>query len=252
MNRPERSIFVRMLAALIGVVLFFWIAAALITYYSDVYSYEVVDVAAILFGASSLALVVFSSFMAILAIVGWQAAKDMIRERVDAATEAKLEDLKNEIRGRTLTSLGYLVGEMSLEANTLKVQDPVRLHEATELCQEGYNFLKKVPGGAGFMALNNLLYYLGLFGDESRRGFLIDQARQLKAAAEEHNAKNLLLTACGVIVRYGEPTEIEEAKKIISAVALDNRSSLKERREANFYLASLEKAVEPSISDAGD
>lgn len=244
MNKKEKSFFASAwkcikVAALIGFTLLTWTASFWAIRNSNIYTIQRPDLYNILLGTSSLALFVFSIFIALLAIVGWQAVKDIIKEKVDIATNSKVESLENEIRGRTLSILGYSLGEMSLAPKTLEIIDQERFSEAVSLCNKGYEFLSKVGGAAEFMALNNLVYYSFLYGDESMRGSLLDKARRLKKAGLEHNARNLQLTAYGVILRYGtDQAEIKEAKEMLIAIGRSQLAPEKQRKEAKRYLAS--------------
>ncbi|HWN42397.1 MAG TPA: hypothetical protein VNW71_09250 [Thermoanaerobaculia bacterium] len=249
------------LLKIIGFILLTWIAAFAIVETSDIADLGTTDLISIMFGAASLALFVFSIFIALLAIVGWQAVKDIIEERVEAATQervkllkaettTRVETLENELRGRAFSAMGYLLAEMSLsQKEPFEVVDRDRLSEALVLCEKGYNFLRRVGPGPEFMSLNNFVHYSLIYDDVERTGFLLEQARRLKVGAQEHNVGHVLMTACGAILRYGkEPNEISEAREILEGITQNTNYSDKKRREAKFYL-DLASSMTVELSD---
>jgi len=224
------------LAALLGISAFTWVGSFYLVRYSKINYENKEELSTLLFGASSLALVVFSLFIAISAIFGWQAIKEIIRDKVEAAMNAKTKALEYEIKGRTLSILGYMLGEMSLDPN-LRVQDWERLKEANQFCQMGYDYLSQVGGPSEFMALNNLVYYSSLEDDQSRSEFLVEKARLLKKRGQKYNAMNLLLTGCGVMLRFGtDEKERNQARRTIEAIVSKGELSAKQRKEAKYYL----------------
>lgn len=197
------------------------------------------DLATILFGSASLALFFFSILVAIVAIVGWEAVEGKIRESVESVTSKRLEKVENEARGRSWAVLGYVIGENSVTPDFLEPLNEERLIEAIEFSEKGYALLKGTGLPAEFMVLNNLLGYACVLPDRSRRGYFLEGARRLRAAAEEHDSLNLLLTYCKVICEFSlEPREIEEAYSTFQDVRYSPRLNDKQKREAD-YLASL-------------
>jgi hypothetical protein len=145
---------------------------------------------------------------------------------------------ERESKGRLLSSLGYVVGEMSSQVDSLDPTDRDRLAEAVELCQQGYNYLKEIGGPAEFMGLNNLVHYSAMLNDVGRREFLLEQARRLRDAGQEHKAVNLVLTGCRTILQFSaDPEERRDARerlKLLTKSAVSER----DRREAKLYLDS--------------
>jgi len=197
------------------------------------------DLATILSSTATLALFVFSIFIAIALVVGWRIVEAKIREVVEAKTDQRLEKSENESRGRAFAILGYVIGENSVTPDFSAPLDEERLREAIFYCEQGYRFLKNTGLAAEFMALNNLLGYSCVLGDKSRRGHLLAEARRLRAAAEEHDAPNLLLTYARTILEFSlEPKELNDACSIVNDVRLNPRLNAKQKREADD-LASL-------------
>jgi hypothetical protein len=193
------------------------------------------DLATILFGAASLALFVISIFLAFLAIFGWGAIEEVIRSE----TKEELKALTEELRGRTLAISGFLMGESSVSDDYRYVTNAERLKSAIHDCEQAYRRLQDVEGAGKYMALNNLLEYSCILGDRARRGFLLEGARQLKTAGEEHDVPNLLLTSCRTVLTFGlDPKEIDQARTIVGDLITNPRLNPKEKREAE-YLASL-------------
>lgn len=197
------------------------------------------DLAAILFGAAQVNLFILSILLGVFGIFGWRAVEGRIREAVKVATTKRLEGLENEARGRSFAILGYLIGESSVTPDFLKPMNEERLREAISYCERAYDLLKNTGLPAEFMTLNNLLGYSCVLRDRSRRGYLLDGARRLRAAAEEHDSPNLLLTYSRTFLEFGlDPKEIEEACSIVADIQSNSRLNEKQRREAE-YLASL-------------
>ena len=199
------------------------------------------DLATTLFGAAAIAIFIFSLLVAMLAIYVWYTVENKMRAAVKEETTEQLERIGNEVRGRTHAILGYIIGESSVDDDYKEPINVERLREAIYYCERAYELLKKsgVPTATEFMALNNLLQYYCISGDTSRRGYILEGARRLRAAAEEHDSPNLLLTYAKTILNFGlEPKEIEEARLIVADVQSHPLLNEKQKREAEL-LASL-------------
>jgi len=166
--------------------------------------------------------------------------------RFNFASDVQLPDdlelansLREEFRGRLASSMGYILGEVSTDKDKLVPIDMDRLNEAVELCEKGYRVLDHVGGAARYMALNNFVYFVTFIDDVSRRGYILDLARELKIVGQTNNLPNLILTYCRAVLVYGDDQgEIEEVRSILSHLAKGEiRESL--RKEAKVYLASI-------------
>ena len=198
------------------------------------------DLSTVLFGATSLALVILSILMPLWAtIFGRQAIQEIARKAVEAITVEKIGGLESELRGRVASVLGYLVGEASINPDILEPRDRERLEQAVRHCQEGYDFLIKVGGPAMYMGLNNLVFYECLLKDAKRGEFLLEKGRSLKelSAEKEVGSNNVFMTGCRAILQYGQGEEREKARKALTIIA-DTSHSERERREATAHLAS--------------
>lgn len=201
-------------------------------------------IATVLFGASSLALFIFSLLVAVLAIVGWQSIKEHISKNVSEEVALKTQSFADEIRGRVATVLGYAIGEMGLQPGTFEADDPDRLAEAVYQCEAGYKFLKKVGGGAEFLGLNNFIYYKCILSevspdkDKDNSAYVLTQARLLRDAGEKHNSPMLQLTAARVFFEYEAATSKEriEAWGILRSLAREPTIQQRERKEAEYYM----------------
>ncbi|HEX3525886.1 MAG TPA: hypothetical protein VH988_02365 [Thermoanaerobaculia bacterium] len=229
---------------------------------------KVKDVVTVFFGASSLALFIFSIFIAFFAVIGWQSLSEYVRgiavkeanstlesklkekidarvgqlevDRIEPMVKARLK-LESEMRGRAMTILGYMIGEASLSPDSKSPgseRDRENLAEAVGLCEQGYEVLRGVGGSLEYMALNNLVFYLSAYGpDSSGRKILIEQARLLSKVAETHQARNLLLTAYRAILEHGtDPVEKLEAAGRLRALLKEGKLTARESREARIYL----------------
>lgn len=207
------------------------------------------EAATVLFGAASVALFLFSILVGALAVLGWQALERAVERATERAVakgsaklkkeietsannlkfetdklekelRSKIELLKLESKGRVFSGLGYMLGEMSIDSETLEMRDKPKLEEALVHCRQGYEILKTIGGGAEFSGLNNLIFYYCVYGDDKHRDFILEQARRLQEASrrnqepgKEDRATNLQLTACRAIIMYSsDPKEIAEAR----------------------------------------
>lgn len=207
------------------------------------------DLATTLFGAASVALFVFSILIALLAVFGWKTLQSIIDEQVEKETSKRVRSLEFEIRGRVLSIQGHVIGEMSLPSDTLFPKDTYnkdRLLEALDLCEQGYEYLKEVGGGASLLGLNNLVFYSCACGCEHKRSSLLKQANILKLAGQERNSADLLITSCRAILQYrGSEEEQTEAREILRALlngAIPDISE-KQRKEASLYLTSFPQST---------
>jgi hypothetical protein len=203
-----------------------------------------IDLATTLLSAAAIAIFIFSLLVTMIAIYVWYTVENKMRAAVKEETAGQLEKIGNEVRGRTHAALGYIIGELSVDDDYLESTDVERLREAIYYCEKAYEHLKNSGIPTEFMNLNNLLQYYCISGYTSRRGYLLEGARRLRAAAEEHGSPNLLLTYAKTTLTFGlEPKEIDEACSIVAdIIAADAKSrpilNEKQRREAE-QLASL-------------
>src|SRR6202035_5231424 len=200
------------------------------------------DMANVLFGASSLALIMFSVLVGALAVVGWESLKTNVRRDVETATHGRITALENELQGRVLSIIGFMIGALHSNSDKLE-QDEHKdyLSEAVLYCEQGYDILKGVEGRGRHMALNNLVYYTCLYnqGTAAKREDLLKQARALKATGDELDAPNLLLTYCRAVLQYGSAEERSKALKVAEKLLLRDSLTNLQKREATFYVASL-------------
>jgi len=204
-----------------------------------------IDFSTVLSGMGTLALFIFSMFLAVAAFVGWSTVKDQIREQVEKVTNQRLEQAEREARGRSFAIQGYVLGETSVAPDLQNPSNEERLGEAISYSQTAYDFLKGTGLPVEFLALNNLLYYSCVLNEKTkaRRGYLLGEAKRMRTAAEAHDAQNLLLTYARTILTFSlEPQEIADTCSLVADIVSDARTSLrlneKQKREAD-YLASL-------------
>lgn len=201
-----------------------------------------VDLATTLFGAAAISIFIFSLLVTMIAIYVWYTVENKMRTAIKDAikkeTTGQLEKIGNEVRGRTHAILGYIIGELSVDQDYREPTDAERLQEAIFYCEKAYELLKKSGIPTEFMALNNLLQYYCISGDTSRRGYVLEAARRLRAAAEEHDSPNLLLTYAKTIITFGlDPKEVEEAYVIVADVKSHPLFNEKQKREADLLFS---------------
>lgn len=201
------------------------------------------DLATLLFGASSLALILFSFVLALAAVFGWETLKNNVRRELEAASNTRVETLEQELYGRVLSVIGLMIGTLHSEPQE-RYQDPDNqdyLFEAVYYCQKGYDILKKVEGYGKYMALNNLVYYSCLHGERAKGDYLLKQAQTLKEVGQEFNSPDYLLSYCRAVLEFGsDPIEIQGAQSIADALLSDNKAlTPRQTKEATMYVTSL-------------
>lgn len=200
------------------------------------------DQADLLFGAASLALFIFSIVIAILAVFGWQTIEGKIEERVERQLNSRLDRLEREMRGRVWSALGFMIGELSTKTGSLIPVDRDRLAQAIELCQAGYKELYGLGGAAEFMGLNNLVHYLCVEGDGSRRDFVLESARILKKRGQERERHWLQLTYCRAVLTFSEDaSERTAAKALLEALVKSGKLKEYEKKEAKSYIKKFDE-----------
>lgn len=225
-----------LLSAASGVIFLVWVLAIRLVEQSDVLALPHEQLTTILFGAASLALFVLSIGIGVLAIFGWKSLQDTIRGQVDK----EVVRLGNELRGRTLSAVGYLAGEMSLKLSDegLEIIDKDRLSECIELCRYGYENLSLFNGPGKYMALNNLLYYSIIDGGGKQDSQLLQGAFELLKVSQERNQINLALTACGAILKFsGDEKQRRTAVELLESYKKNSKLTSKQRNELARYLA---------------
>lgn len=198
------------------------------------------DLSALLFGAAALALFMFTLLLAGLVVFGWRSLVSTVSATVHETIAETNEPFRRDMKGRQRAFEGYLLGYLSTDPVSLELKDKALIAEAVDRCQDAYNILKGADEAAEFMALNNLIYYSALAGDRSRSDFLLTSARKLMEVGQEHNALNLMLTACRVILKYStNRDEGRYAYEILTAIASSKKATERERSEAHQCLASI-------------
>jgi hypothetical protein len=224
-------------AGLISVVMFIW-ALSFFLFSRPVTDkrLDVGTIAALLFGASSIALFLLSMIVAFLALVGWRDIQERLKYVDDMDKKIKVK-IDKEMPGRMSSLVGFFIGELSIDRDSLQVKDENAMKDAIQYCQKGYALMKEVGGPGQFMALNNLVFYSSLIGDNSTGEFLLHQGRILRKEALEHNSIDLLLTSCRTILGFSrDENEKSEARHLLESIAAGSTTSEKQRREALAHL----------------
>lgn len=193
----------------------------------------------LLFGASTISLGVFALLAGGFALFGWGYLKENVKKEVEESLRERIHTVEQELRGRSKTILGYVIGENSVAEDGHSPSNEERLREAIQHCEEAYLLLKGSGLPVEFTALNNYLYYSCILGDTSNRDTLLDRARRLREAAIEHNSQNLLLTYARTVLTFSrESGQVVQACEFVSDVKGMPTFNKKQKREAEF-LASL-------------
>jgi hypothetical protein len=174
--------------------------------------------------------------------LGWKSLQEHIYESAEKAATVKIEPLARELRGRLFSTLGFAIGELSIEHSPEIVKSPERLAEAVLNCQKGYNILEGTGTPAEYAALNNFVYYSCLAGESSKGNLILKKAHLLRDAGEKHSSPNLMLTYVRAVIAFGKGDELAEARDVAQGILKDPLSIEQQRKEAKQYLASLPPA----------
>jgi hypothetical protein len=206
------------------------------------------DRADVLFGASSLALMIFSLVVAFLALVGWKKVEELIADGVQKQLDERLSTLEREMRGRVQSGLGHLIGELSCKPGKFPPADRERLGRAVDLCEAGYKQLKGLGGGAELLGLNNLVYYLAVEGRADRQEFVLEKARMLCQEGQERGVPWMLLTYCRAVLAFErDERELARAERLTRELVKNKQLETYELKEAKLYLRELEKRRAPKL-----
>ena len=202
---------------------------------------EMGEFATLLFSSASLALFIFSTLIGVIGIIGYQTIRKWVRRDIQAATHGRIDMLEQEVRGRVLTLIGFMIG--SLRSNPLQLtQDDESksfLSEAVWYCEKGYGILKESKAQGRNMALNNLVYYTSLYGEGFKYDELLAQARELKSTGQRYRSASSLLTYCRVVLQCSSNSEELRDAHAIATATLRMDLTERQNKEATFYVASL-------------
>ena len=239
------------LFSVVFIVSLLWFSSFLYVKNSYVCAEPVGNLSDVLFGASSVALSLVTLIIAVVALFGWQFVGKSL-EKVSQETAS----LGNEYKGRMMSALGYFVGEVNKAEDSIGARDEHKMKEAVDLCQKGYEFLSATEGPGRFMALNNLVYYLCVYGKtdgkaDYRRDFILSSADELMRMGQKKDSINLQLTACRAMVQY--PIDVKKAiyaYELLGKIKLNPAASELEKKEAAQYLEAF-KGQLPSADGEG-
>ncbi len=261
------------------------------------------DLATILFSASSLALFIFSVLMGTAVPIAWGALKDWVRQelekvqrtaedlsrRTEADARKMSTDLESTIKerqatmdrdlrqriseterevhervanstqqmrdhlasteretmGRSYTVLGNVLGALSTEVDRWEPTDQHQLRAAVIWCHMAFDLLQDRGEKLWCLAANNLVYYSSVLDDGVRADYLLELARKLRRAGEQHiAARHLLMTFCCAALHFSkEREELDSVRQIAAAMLRDQDASIEIKKEAAFYLKRVEEAI---------
>jgi hypothetical protein len=221
------------------------------------------ELATILFGASSIGLVLFSLLLAGAAIIEWQSLKADVKKLTDAAevTLEKAEEatrssvneigtlrkrLDAELRGRVDAATGFMIGAANSQPDSDGQEEAAKdyLAEAIHHIRRGYDRLKDLDGNGKYMALNNLVYFSCLLGDIANRDELVKYGQDLLQVGRRFRdlpyAAPYLMTYCRVVLVYSaKRSELEQAQAIAKTLLDNGGLTSLQKKEATYLVASL-------------
>jgi len=154
----------------------------------------------------------------------------MIHDWIEKETAKRLERTEKDARGRSFAILGYILGENCM-ADDFSVVNEERLREAIFHCETAHKELKDTDQPAEFMNLINLLeFYCSLPAKEVNVRFVLQQARRLLEAAQQHDAPNPILTCIRTIFTFS-PDDKEKAHVCSLFEEVRHHKKLKEGKQ---------------------
>lgn len=203
------------------------------------------DLATLLFGASSVAVILFSLLLAAGALFGYDTLKNQVKREIADETRDRVSGLERELHGRVLVAIGFMIGTLHSTPDQLEQskEHKAYLAEAVYFLRQGYRILKNLPGMGKYMALNNLVYYSCLAGEgdeDPHRDFLLERSRVLRRIGQEYDHSDSLLTFCRVVLQHGsKPQDIDDAKRIAASLSHVEELTPRQKKEASFYVRAL-------------
>lgn len=213
------------------------------------------DVTALLFGAASVAMFVLSFLVAVAAIFGWQELRRTLVDRVAEEMRAAREEMDLEIEARVYAGLSLIVGRLCRDERSLKVNRHDLIDAAILFCRRSVNAFKKMrnPEIERYAVVrNNLAFYLALRGSTADAGYALELVDELEEWAPAYEDRSGTLTVCLVALQYAaDRGRRETARKVLSEIKADPRSSQHEKKEAEEILASFPEQPELEMNTSG-
>jgi hypothetical protein len=212
------------------------------------------DIETLLFGASSVALIIYSVVNGLIGFVGYDHLKKDTADTVQATTRKNIDNLEKElrerignlekeVRGRVSTAIGLTLGIINATPEE-RTEEERRgyLSESVMHSANAYQDLKEIKSKTQYTALNNLVYYSCALGRPHEKELLLERAEELRKFSEKNRPEIYLeglLTYCRAIQDLSDdPAQIERAYRLaygLSSEALNER----QKKEAAGYAAIL-------------
>ncbi len=203
------------------------------------------DFEALLFGASSVALIIFSVVIGVVAFFGYDYLRKDTAAEVQANTQEAINRLDKELRGRVASSIGLMLGVMhSTPGEQTEAERLDYLAESVTHSEQAYAALKEVGSKSQWTALNNIIYYSCSLKRIYKKEYLLEKAEELRLFSRDNLPSPFvegLLTYCRAVDTLSEAPEAIERAYQISSGLLAEPLSERHRNEATNYVASLKK-----------
>ncbi|HEV7671193.1 MAG TPA: hypothetical protein VGS22_21970 [Thermoanaerobaculia bacterium] len=205
------------------------------------------DSSSILLSAASLALFIFSSLVGIAAIFGWQQLQRDIDVKVreygmnyQLESQKKFADIENELRGRSASLIGFMLGELSIDYSgaRMRVVREDLLRDSVHYCQEGFRRLKDSNDpGPRLLSINNYLYYYSLANPKSGNPSILRYVDELLAVGQENDKIHLQLTYCRIVALFSKDSkQRREAKEVVNDLIENKNLDRRQTKEAEGCL----------------
>jgi len=204
------------------------------------------DFEALLFGASSVALIIFSLVIGVVAFFGYDYLRRDTATEVQENIQRQIKELDKELRGRVSSSIGLMLGVMHSTPGQQSEDERLDyLAESITHSEQAYAALKEVGSKSQWTALNNIIYYSCSLGNKIyKKDHLLERAEELRLFSRDNLPEPFiegLLTYCRAILIFSDDPEAIERAYRISSGLLSEKLSDRHKNEATNYVASLQK-----------
>lgn len=205
-------------------------------------SFQALDLADVLLAAAALAVMLFTAVVGVVAVLQWSALEKQLRAEIATKVTEQVELAKKEMKGRLLASVGHMMGVVAREPGTYDARDRTIMPEVVELCERAHDDLKSCGDLLELSALNNLVFYLALEGNEAKTEYVLTHAKRLRDLGQKRNDSHSLINYCRAILEFSrDKDEIEEARRITRSVLSRESLTPRARKEAEHYMKKLKE-----------
>jgi hypothetical protein len=213
-----------------------------------------VDFESLLFGAASVALIIYSVVFATLGFFGYDLLRRNAVADVQAATNARFGKLEQELYGRFSLITGLILGIINESPEERTEEDRLSyLGESLQHSATAYEFLKEAGVKGQYTALNNLVYYSCALRRPQDKQFILERAEELRAFSQYNRPEPFwegLITYCRAVAEMSDDLAAMRQAHNIASGLLTERLNDRQRNEAALYAASLRRKIHQKLESS--